>query len=96
MTEAASKTEPEIEEIPEVPAALSSACDHPYFPVLPDIARHYQTATTGLPTIEQFQTFDEITDESFILRQEIVSETTIIPMWSGSAARTACSTVHLP
>ena len=53
---------------------IISDCDHPCFPVLQETTSHDQTVTTGLPTIQQYQTFNEITDESFILNQEIVSE----------------------
>jgi len=67
--------DPEVSE--EDPAAASGACYNSYFPVLPDITWHYRTETAGLPATDQYQTYEEITEESFIARQEIVGETTI-------------------
>lgn len=67
-TEAAAEVAPET--------AANGACSHPYYPVLPDTTWHYRSTTTGLPTIDQYFTYEEITADSFVSKQRIEGETT--------------------
>ena len=78
-TEAATATA-ETEAVPESasmePTVASGNCYNPYYPVLPDTTWHYRTTTASLPAIEQYFTYDQITEDSFVSHQRIEGETT--------------------
>lgn len=61
----------------ESPAQIVSACNHPYYPILPEVTWHYRITNEGLPATDMYLRFKDITEETFIAEQEFIGESTV-------------------